>query len=351
MQWLANNWGWLTAGAVAFLGLLLAGVWLRRRLGRRWSPAPLGFALVATALCGLWFFLYLEHVAPSAEARVTARREIVLVGELGAASHEFLLAATLPAAGTRPATPIVLRATEAVHARVSVGDTVSVRYFPLRPALARLQSVTTTEWLLAARPGAAGAALAVALSLMVIYPLAGVFRGGLGLRRRVPAYLILVLWAVLAAHAWPPVLPIEAARRDLSRSATGVLRKTTPVETFPRVPMFRRGRPLPAAIDVVEVEYRPHGRVDPVVGVEAIDRGSLPRVERGRRVGFRHAADDPRRVRLDGATRRFHEANRAARWIALVASTSLGLGWILLCAWAGERRGRSRAQAPRVPER
>ncbi len=60
---------------------------------------------------------------------------------------------------------------------------------------------------------------------------------------------------------------------------------------------------------VVELEFVPDGRTDPVVAVDMIDDGSLRAIERGVDVPIHYSAADPRWAQIDNATRTYYWKN------------------------------------------
>jgi hypothetical protein len=88
-------------------------------------------------------------------------------------------------------------------------------------------------------------------------------------------------------------------------------------------------------VDVVSVEFVPEGRVEPVVAVDLIDRGSIRDLKEQSTVTLDYEADSPRTAYIDGATRRFPERNLSG--VMTVIVLYLGVTIIMLAAvyWFG----------------
>ena len=85
---------------------------------------------------------------------------------------------------------------------------------------------------------------------------------------------------------------------------------------------------------VVELQFVPEGRDQPVLAVDSVDVGSVPTPTVGSRVAVRYNPRDPRDARLDGArTWRWREWLELAKNIVLIV-VLIG-GFILLTRLAG----------------
>jgi len=70
-----------------------------------------------------------------------------------------------------------------------------------------------------------------------------------------------------------------------------------------------RGMLADQPIEVVGVEFVPEGRTEPVVAVDAIDRGSIAALREKAVVTLHYEANSPRTAYIDGASRQFPERN------------------------------------------
>ena len=73
----------------------------------------------------------------------------------------------------------------------------------------------------------------------------------------------------------------------------------------------RRSRGVVAdqPIDVVGIEFIPEGRIETVIAVDLIDRGSVPNLKEGSTAPIRYEAQSPRTAYLEGGRRTFAERN------------------------------------------
>jgi hypothetical protein len=77
--------------------------------------------------------------------------------------------------------------------------------------------------------------------------------------------------------------------------------------------------------EIVELQFIPEGRTEPVLGVDQIDSGSVPGLAKGATVEIEYQASNPRIVRFKGGSRTFPQkaylavAQEGGEYLALLA--------------------------------
>jgi hypothetical protein len=169
-------------------------------------------------------------------------------------------------------------------------------------------------------------------SLALILVIAFVLR----LRR---ATWLLVPWSAffvvygICPHAEPA--PLQ------SRPAQAVVRNITTVDTIIEGGDTRSySMPIKLAhpYHIVELQFTPAERSEPVVAVDAIDQDSLPNLKPGQFVNIEYDRANPRVVRIPGATRQFE--HQALHQIGLEYGFALVVLLLLLLFAARSRRPR-----------
>jgi hypothetical protein len=286
--------------------------------------------------------LLLQAIGVVVPATVLSKVETIRVADDGAWGHWYRFEVRyLPLGETAPITAMV-GADRTTYDRTRRGTVVDVRHLPI-PTLTkfpRLDSRGPFAWLTSPIVAATRVKLVLFLVTGLAVVIALVATGSRGRWRTRGEGARAARWprfaARLLALAWVGWF-VDAATRpfhpepepDLAGTATGTIAYVHPITEV----WFSRGlnrTPLAQPFDVVEVTYVPASVGDSVVGVDAVDAARLARIARDSQVTFRYEIDDPRRIRIDGATRTYGATNAASLWKGSLPLFALLLGFWLL---------------------
>lgn len=312
-------------GIVAFVArLVLGAVGIRRT----WTPLFLLASLVGGTLA---LSLALDTVGDRVAAVVTSKRETLTVTRRGGWNRTRQIAARTTSG--EPEQFLTLSPTEARYDALAEGDTVPLRLLRAGPlSVVRDAQLTTWTWLPWGWIAAAGLA---ALAIVALWTL---------------SRSLVVVAAVIVGVSWPLVSAWRDDRdaNDLSRmtvTATGV------VSDVIRVTRWRFGSgtgsgsntfstfDVRVPYDVVELQVTPPGARGEVLAVDAVDVAAEapPTATRGATVSLRYAPGQPRDVRLDGHTRRWHWRDMAGVYAEDIGLLLLFVAGALALSWAGTR--------------
>lgn len=306
-------------GATWFTG------WLCRRL-----KVPNGLTLLAQVLTPAALFyaasLYLDAAGIVARAEVTRRTESIKYADRipGGWSRTFWAFVEFSSADGPNGASLWL--SESAFDALHVGDRLDIRYVPAMPFIARPADVSTRglipdRWL-------AGAALVVATGVAV-------WRG---LRRWPALRAATTLGAMLlGVVSWVFPTPWETPLAEPVRTAEAEVRQVRDIDRS-----FVSGRATgsieaPQPWQLAEVTFVPEGRDQAVVALDGVDVGSVPGLERGRKVAVAYNPAAPRDVRLVGGARtyRWREWLELAEYLAIlvVLLGAFAVAGRLLNAW------------------
>jgi hypothetical protein len=82
---------------------------------------------------------------------------------------------------------------------------------------------------------------------------------------------------------------------------------------------------------IVEMEFTPAGRTDPVVGIDAIDVNSIPNIQKQQTVEIEYDLNNPRIARLRGGTRDF--PGQAKRQVLIVFGVIMAFFLAIVAGW------------------
>ena len=264
--------------------------------------------------------LALDRAGAVVTAQVAAKRERIVVGFEPSGDwdryYEVVAAFARPDGGR---SETVVRVSAARYDALRARDSISVRYLPQFPALARTSDRSTVTALRDVLQAAAGMSIVVWLGAGVL---------GFWIATRVSAVAVIAMAVAWAAAAWP--LFFTPASRERPRPAVlmAEVRNITLVDRSPsRIPQHRAGpqfnRRLAVPYQVVELNVFAEGR-DTVLAVDAVDSGSVT----GLAIGTHHAARldpaAPRDAQLAAGTRRFAAENRYHFFVPVIGCVLLG---------------------------
>jgi hypothetical protein len=241
--------------------------------------------------------------------------------------RKFSLDVKYPKSPLEDAFPV--RTDQARYDEVAFGDPVKLRALESRPSIARLEAMSSREWLLTILPPELFLPLA-AIGLI----LGGILlAGGKGPGKSVRNPLALVMVAGGAVTCYqdnrpysgppPPSEPTVATEaRVRAISLVDELWATS----------RRRGLSIPQPYLLLELEFTPAGRRAPVIGVDAVDKGSVPFLAKDQSLAIHYSAADPRSVRLAAGTRRFADQNLLDMGNGVLLAGA-AVGGFLLLVW------------------
>lgn len=325
----------ILGGAVVIGG---AAIWLTGWLCRR-AKVGNGLTVLAQVLTPVALFyggsLYLDTAGVVARAEVTRKSEnISYAPRIPGEWTRSFWATVRFSAGDGPH-EAALWLGEAAFDALHTGDRLDIRYVREVPFIARPADDSTRSlipWRVLT-----GAALAAAVSIAL----------WLALRRRHPGLLAVlafaaicvgvVVWVFPTPWETPLVEPVRATEaevrqvRDITRSFVSG-RSTGSIEA-------------PQPWQLVELQFVPEGRDQPVTALDSVDVGSVPGLEAGRRVPIHYSAAAPRDVRLVGGRRtyRWREWMELGQYLAIVVGVGAALivaGKLLGAWWRGMLSGR-----------
>jgi hypothetical protein len=330
----------ICSGAAGFLFLLyLLGRLLAWR--RRDSPLPFLMVLAGVLVMVAGVSLYLDR-QPTIAGIVEGKRETIEIDDDGNWSHNLAVTVRYTRPGADQPQSGELTADPAIYDRVTIGDPVDIRFLHLGGWLTftRLSERSTLSILLGARWGFYS--LLTAVGLMALLWLS-VTRS----RHKmmvIPVFGAMVLFVFLVDYApqWRAAWPLTGPQATAVAAVHTVTRITEVGGTDESPP-----ETLVQPIDLVQVEFIPAGRRDPIKAADMIDAGSLP-LESGGAVTVRYLLDQPRTVRLEGGARTFVWKNTL--WsLAMMALLLLFLAITLLLSWFWPGRRRTKIETPARP--
>ncbi len=306
---------------LAIGGLTALGLWLGGEKAR-W----LGVALPALGVSGAPGLIgwSLDRFGVVEEAVVADRRESIQIRGNGGWAPRYDIAVRLPESDREL---IGLRADQTTFDALHFGDPVRIRSLPFRKTIRRLERMPTAGWI-RGESTLEWIAVLRTLALVVVGLTVIGGRGRAGLLRA--AFGV----ALIGVGAWRGSRRIEPYRGEPEPSG--------PFETVRgrvrdqwRIDEVWGGLGVARPYLVVTIEFTPAGARSALLGVDAIDAGSVAHLERGDQVEVRYAPGMPRRIRLPFGTRGFVEANRSTGVVlrgGLIGLLALlaGLRWWLV---------------------
>ena len=306
------------------------GFWLRTLI------SAIFFALLLIPLLGPP--LYVEVSNAVAPGVVVAKREEITVRRSFWSRRLFLDVRYEPTDTEAPElAPIVVDAQR--YDRARVGAPVQVRYLPL-PNLRELGAIAAPR--LEDQPplGPLRAQLSPARDLLIGLAIWLVLLAVWAKWRRwwlaLPTFAIMIGGSLYLASNWPPPAPPGP---QLAANAT--VRATHEID---RAPWSRRSKAAAQPYTIVELSFVPAGMADPVVAVDLVDAGSVPRLRTEATLPIHYSAADPRWARIDGAARTYAWRNLFDYGLIALLIVALVLG-----LWGAHRLRATRQARRRAP--
>ena len=310
-----------------------------------------GLAALLTLLFGpiLGLSIYLDVRGVAAPGEVIAKRETINAGSLqnGTWSRRTeLIVRYQPTDRTAPQTTS-FGVDTATYDRLAIGAALAVRYPPnryLRDLVlfptARPADQSTLSWLRTIAPFwlLRSAPLALVGALLFL-----LWRGLRGRVRRLGWLLAAYLLGALLFLITPAP---DLAAASQGQATTATVRAIHPVDFVvrPRSGATRKAVRTAQPYDLVEIRFVPTGQTEPVVAVDAVDRGSVPGLVAGGMIAITYAPGDPRGARIVGGGHTHAWKNLLG--LAVVAVTLAILGIVgTIVASAMRRRLKARAVA------
>lgn len=284
--------------------------------------------------------LYLEVAGAVAPGEVVAKREQISPKSANW-SRDLILDVSYRPARADERTVRPLRVDAATYDATPVESSVRVRYLPGDDLLtefvnlsgARLETQPPFGALVARAAGLAPFLIGLAVAVALGWASSRLKRWWLAL----PIIPLALAGVFFGTSGWQPPLPAGEVR-----AGTATAREITRID---RAWGTRRRSSEPAAQPylLVELEFVPEGRAGRVVAVDMVDEGSVRGLERQARVAITYSLADPRRARIDGATRTYVWKNLSTSGLAIILLSIAVAGLIAL---GGRLRGRRRAPPP-----
>jgi disulfide bond formation protein DsbB len=285
----------------------------------------LGLVVLALLLVGsvLGLSLYLDRWGIVAPGEVLAKQETITVAsrQTGGWSRRTALVVRYQAADRRAPQTTSFTVDPATYDRLTVGAPLAVRYPPNRflrdlvlVPTARPAEQSTWSWLRAILPPWLVHAAPLALIGLLLFVFWRALRGRVG-------GLGWVLAAYLLGAAVFLVAPApQLGGADRRQTATATVQAIHPVQYVlrPRSGATRNAVRVFQPYELVELQFVPAGRTEPVVAVEAVDTDSVPGLAAGQVVAMTYAANDPRGAQLVGGRRTY-------AWKNLLGLAGVGL--------------------------
>lgn len=326
----------LFGGVILVGGLLKLGSWLG---GNRapWLALVLPILGIIGAVAGCSWAL--DRYGTSTRPTVVGKTEWANLMPNGSVLKSYSI--TVKQQGAPVGETVNLRTDQRFFDDLAIGDSVTVRSLRFRPSFARLDAMTGARWL-----GIASGSGIVLLALGVVAMFAGIFLyGGTGATGSVRKTLALVLLGAGGFSCWhdgrpyrgepAPEQPAGSAHAKVTR-----LRLVTGIYPLAQGRTSRRGWRLKQPYQIVEAEYTPAGGRAPMVGVDAIDEGSIPKLGVGSSVELDYERARPRTIRLKAATRTWSAVNARDTWLILGVIGAGIAGLVVVRMAFGRRKAR-----------
>ena len=292
-------------------------------------------AIKLLILAGICFVFYrwdsiIDSLGTAVPGAITEKRESIRT-DYADWFRRFQIVAAFKAPGYPYERHTVCDVDQQIFDSLHVGSPVTVHYVP---ALLNIPLVTSTHispcppWgVFGINPDLYRRSLYLYGSLAIILGIAFV----LHIRR---AAWLLLPWSALfvfygiCPHTEPMPLqprPATAVVKEVETAKTLVDAGTTDAQPIT----------LAHPYQLVEMQYTPQGRLDPVMAVDAIDPNSVPGLKAGQVLTINYDAGNPRIASIPGATRMFHE--QAIQQLGLEYLTLVG---VFLGLWVFARHSR-----------
>jgi hypothetical protein len=332
--------------AFLFVGLVLFGLPLAVGIGRllAWATKLRFFRwLVPTAVAAVLFVvgpIYMDVAGVPALGRVKRKNERIQFLRDGGYARRLSIDVLYQPRGFTDSIEARVGIGVERFDRIAVGSPIELKYLRERPGFVKVADRAPFAWMREAIPRAT--MLRVGILLILAMGIAVALWGGkkgapyVSLVRRPFVLLAIAAWVAGAALTFADYLnpPREPPTTAAAVGKVRGVRRVT--ETWLSSGENRVEAPRP--FDVVEIEYAPGSTAGPIIGVDAIDTGTVRGLAYDAVLPLHYAPANPRVVHLDGGTRDFRGPNNRAAWLGLAGSlgvVALGVGVI---AVLGRRR-------------
>ncbi len=332
----------LLFGGIALIGgLLKLGGWLG---GKRAPWLALVLPVVGVGAAAVAGSSALDRYGTPTQPAVVGKTEWVTLMPNGSFLKNYSV--TVKQRGAAVGETVNLRTDRGLFDTLALGDSIAVRSLSWRPSFGRLEAMTGARWL-----GIVADSGLVLFVVGVVAVLVGVFLyGGTGASGAVRKAMALVLLGGGGFSCWQearpyrgepaPELPAGSAHAKVTR-----IRSVTGIYPVSQSTSSTRGWRLKQRYQIVEAEFTPGGARAPVVGVDAIDAGSIPKLGVGSPVDLDYDRAEPRKIRVKGAARLWPAINARDTWLGLGVIGALIGGLMVLGRLFRRTRGPAKGPA------
>ena len=328
MTSLVDSLGLLVGSVVVLTIVYLVG----RLIGGTRLPWLGPVLAVAAVLSGpFWLSTAFDRFGVTEHAVVVRRSESIRRTWNGGFDRRFSLDLKYP----RSDESFPVRVDQRHFDQVVFGDPVTVVALQIRKSFARLESMSSREWLAVVMPWG----VLVVIGTLAAFAAGLALYGGSGtvgtIRKTAALFLLLGAgWTCYRDNTPYGGSEIPAAPTLAGEARVRAVHRVTHVGSSTR----SRGWGLAAPYQLVELEFTPRGFRGSVVAVDAIDDASIPYLAPSQSLAITYSPATPRIARLRPGSRRFEVDNRSVfRTYSLLAVLVVG-GTVLLGWLAGRNR-------------
>jgi hypothetical protein len=292
-------------------------------------------AIKLLILVGICFICYrwdsiIDSVGTAVPGAITEKRESIRTNYADW-FRRFQILAAFKAPGYPYERHTICDVDQQIFDSLHVGSPVTVHYVP---ALLNIPLVSSTHISPCPPWGMFGSNPELYRRSLYLYGSLAFILGIVFLLRIRRAAWLLLPWS--AMFVFYGICPHTEPMPLQPRPVTAVVKEVAMVKTL--VDAGRRDAPpitLAHPYQLVEMQYTPEGRSEPVMAVDAIDPNSVPNLKQGQVLTVNYDAGNPRIASIPGATHMFREQ----------AIQQLGLEYLILVAallglWLFARRSR-----------
>lgn len=301
----------------------------------------LGVIWLALLLGGIpAYSLYLDFAGILISGKVYLKRESISVRE-DDWTRDLSVTATYQPAGELIPSYASAKVDPDTYDRLRIGSPVTIRYLSSR-GLRQFPLIVSArfadQWTFSLPKDRYAGVIRAIVLLLGIVTLAVLWR-----KAHINAagwLLIPYVPFVFCALMMPRAEPGPAAPKRTARATVNQLTEVTEILATSESSGVEATQPY----QIVELQFVPEGRTEPVIGVDKIDSGSIPGLTKGKVVDIDYQADRPRTVLMRGGTRTFPQkayeavAKNAGVYLLLLGALAL-LAYLFDSFWKPFFRG------------